>query len=161
MTGYLRFSALATLVVVLDQLTKFWIVSNFNLHASRTIIPGLFDLTYLVNTGVAFGMFAGSPAVWRQVFFIGVALAALCILIYMYRNFKEKSVFYELSLGLIAGGAIGNLIDRIRQGYVTDFLDVYIGSHHWPAFNVADSAISVGVGIFIVYSFFFEKKDEA
>ena len=154
----MRFCALAVLVVVLDQATKFWVVGNFTLYESWTIIPGFFNLTYLTNTGAAFGMLAGRPALWRQVFFIGVALVALFILVFMYRRFRQKSVFYELSLGFIAGGAVGNLIDRIRLGSVTDFLDVYIGSHHWPAFNVADSAISVGVGIFIVFSFFFENK---
>ena len=158
MRGPLRFGALIALVVFLDQASKLWIVNHFSLYESLVIVPGLFNLTYLTNTGAAFGMLAGQPALWRQAFFISVAIVALFLVIFLFRRLRHESVFYELSLGLIAGGALGNLIDRIRFGSVIDFLDVYIGSHHWPAFNVADSAISVGVGIFLVHSFFFEKN---
>ena len=155
----MQFFALAALVVLLDQATKYWVVSTFTLYESLPVIPGFFNLTYLSNTGAAFGLLAGQPALWRQVFFIGVGVVALVVLTIMYRQLRKKSPWYTVSLGLIAGGAIGNLIDRVRQGFVTDFLDVYIGSHHWPAFNVADSGIFVGVTLFLVYSFFFEEKE--
>ena len=155
-----RFGAVIALVIFCDQVSQFWIVSNFALYETRPVLPGFFNLTYLTNTGAAFGILAGQPAVWRQVFFVGVAMVALCVIITMFWRLRHESYFYELSLGLIAGGALGNLVDRIRLGSVVDFLDVYVGRHHWPAFNVADSAITVGVTIFIVYSFFFDNNKE-
>jgi signal peptidase II len=158
--GLLRFGVLIALVVCCDQASKFWIAGNLSLYESWPVLPGFFSLTHLTNTGAAFGFLAGRPAVWRHVFFIGIALVALCVIIIMYRRLRHESYFYELSLGLIAGGALGNLIDRVRLGSVVDFLDVYVGCHHWPAFNVADLAITVGVTIFIVYSFFFAKREE-
>ena len=152
------FISLIILVVVLDQTSKFWIVSNFTLYESLPVVPGFFSLTYLTNTGAAFGILAGQPAVWRQMFFVGVSVVALVAIGFLYRRLREDSVWYEISLGLVAGGALGNLIDRLRLGSVVDFLDVYIDVHHWPAFNVADSAITVGVTIFMVMSLFFDNK---
>lgn len=151
----MHFVILIILVVVLDQLSKLWIAGNFLLHESLPVIPGFFSLTYLTNTGAAFGILAGHPTWWRQAFFVGVALAALVAICFMYRRLRNDSVWYEVALAFIAGGAIGNLIDRIRLGSVIDFLDVYVGMHHWPAFNVADSAITVGVAIFLVMNIFF------
>ncbi len=156
----MRFVILIILVIVLDQWSKLWIVEHFTLYESRQIIPGLFSLTYLTNTGAAFGMLAGQPSLWRQVFFVSIALVALVVIGIMYRKLRSDSVWYEISLAFIAGGAIGNLIDRVRLGSVVDFLDVYIGTHHWPAFNVADSAITVGVAIFLVMNIFFDDKTE-
>ncbi|NOQ46865.1 MAG: signal peptidase II, partial [Desulfobulbaceae bacterium] len=98
------------------------------------------------------------PALWRQLFFVSVALVALVFIVILQRKLSKESVFYTVSFGLIAGGAIGNLIDRVRLGFVIDFLDVYIGARHWPAFNVADSAITVGIGIFLVINFFDSRK---
>ncbi len=155
----LLFGFLAVLVVVFDQVSKLWLVQNFSLFESRSVIPGFFNLTYLTNTGVAFGLLSG-PVWWRQVFFIVVTVTALVVIGVLQWRLREKSVCYTVSLGLIAGGAIGNLVDRVRLGSVVDFLDFYLGSHHWPAFNVADSAITVGVGLFLVYSLFFEKDQQ-
>lgn len=156
----MRFCLLIILVIVLDQLTKLWIVGNFSLYESQAIIPGFFSLTYLTNTGAAFGILAGKATVWRQAFFIGVAIVAFGFIIYMYRRLKDESVWYEISLAFIAGGAVGNLIDRVRLGSVIDFLDVYVGTHHWPAFNIADSAITVGVTILLVKNLFFDTQKE-
>lgn len=150
------FVALIFLVIILDQASKLWIVGNFTLYESVPVVPGLFSLTYLTNTGAAFGMLAGDHGVWRQVFFVGVAVVALAALGFLYRKLRSASVWYTVALGLIAGGAVGNLIDRLRLGSVIDFLDVYFGVHHWPAFNVADSAITVGVAIFLIMNFFFD-----
>lgn len=150
------FVALILLVVLLDQASKLWIVGNFSLYESLPVVPGLFNLTYLTNTGAAFGMLAGDHGVWRQVFFIGVAVVALAAIGFLYRKLRAVSVWYGVALGLIAGGAIGNLIDRLRLGSVIDFLDVYVGVHHWPAFNLADSAITVGVAIFLLMNLFFD-----
>ncbi len=152
----MRFVMLIILVIVLDQLSKLWVVANFSLYESLPVIPGFFSMTYLTNTGAAFGILAGHPTWWRQAFFVGVALIALVAIFFLYRKLRNDSVWYEVALAFIAGGAIGNVIDRIRLGSVVDFLDVYVSTHHWPAFNVADSAITVGVAIFLVMNIFFE-----
>lgn len=145
-------------VIGLDQTTKFWVMHHFVLHESRAVIPDLFNLTYLTNNGAAFSILAGQPALWRQVFFIATASAALVFIWMAQRSFGRRSPLYTLALALIAGGAIGNLIDRIRFGFVIDFLDVYVGSYHWPAFNIADSAITVGVSLFIVKNLLFDRQ---
>jgi signal peptidase II len=141
---------IAALVVIIDQLTKLWILSNFVLYEQQNIIPGFFDLVYVTNTGAAFGFLAGSKSWLRQVFFVGVSIVALAVIVYSYGHLKKQGRIFVYSLGLIGGGAIGNLIDRLRFGSVVDFLDFYLGSHHWPAFNVADSAITSGVGLFML-----------
>jgi len=148
-------------VVGIDQATKVWIMRHFALYESKVVIADLFNLTYLTNNGAAFSILAGQPAVWRQLFFIGAAGAALVCIWIAQRSFGRNSVVYSLSLALIAGGAIGNLIDRIRYGFVVDFLDVYVGSHHWPAFNIADSAITIGVILFIIKNLLFERQQPA
>lgn len=156
----MHFAVILILVVVLDQLSKYWIVNHFTLYESVPVIPGFFNITYLHNTGAAFGIMAGQPTWWRQFFFIGITVVALAVIVFMYRRLESESRWYGPALALIAGGAIGNLIDRIRYGSVVDFLDVYVSTHHWPAFNVADSAITVGVTIFLVKNIFFEEKRE-
>jgi signal peptidase II len=103
-------------------------------------------------------MLAGQPALWRQVFFMGAAGAALVFIGLAQRSFGRNSALYTVALALIAGGAIGNLIDRIRFGFVIDFLDVYVGTHHWPAFNVADSAITIGVILFLFKNLLLERR---
>ncbi|WP_306547392.1 signal peptidase II [Desulfobulbus sp.] len=148
-------------VVAIDQATKVWIMRHFSLYESKVVIADLFNLTYLTNNGAAFSILAGQPAVWRQLFFIGAAGAALVFIWIAQRSFGRNSVVYSLSLALIAGGAIGNLIDRIRYGFVVDFLDVYVGAHHWPAFNIADSAITIGVILFIIKNLLFERQQPA
>jgi len=141
---------IAALVIIIDQLTKLWIMTNFALYEQQNVIPGLFDLVYVTNTGAAFGFLAGSKNLLRQVFFVGVALVALVVIVYAYGHLKRQGKIFVYALGLIGGGAIGNLIDRLRFGSVVDFLDFYLGSYHWPAFNAADSAITVGVGLFLL-----------
>ncbi|GAB4338577.1 MAG: signal peptidase II [Desulfobulbaceae bacterium] len=145
---------LALLVVVVDQFTKFWVVERFALHETVEVIPGFFNLTYLTNTGAAFGILAGQPTWWRQVFFVCVAVAALTAIVLLFRRLRAESRWYGPALALIAGGAVGNLIDRVRQGAVIDFFDFYVGTYHWPAFNIADSAITVGVAIIMMINLF-------
>jgi signal peptidase II len=152
------FGIIFFLVVLLDQLTKLWVVHHFILYESSEIIPGFFNLTYLTNTGAAFGILAGHPASWRQFFFIGVAGVALAAIFFLHKKISAESRWYTVSLAMIAGGAVGNLIDRVRLGSVVDFLEFYLSSYHWPAFNVADSAITVGVGIFLLVNFLQSKK---
>jgi signal peptidase II len=154
----LFFFTLIVLIVGLDQATKYWIVEHFTLYESRVIIPDLFNLTYLTNNGAAFSILAGQAALWRQLFFIGATCAALVFIWIAHRSFSQTSRLYSIALGLIAGGAIGNLIDRIRFAYVVDFLDFFVDQYHWPAFNVADAAITLGVSLFIVKNLFFDRQ---
>jgi signal peptidase II len=141
---------IAVAVVIVDQLTKLWIMSAFALHEQLAVIPGFFNLVHVTNTGAAFGFLAGDKTWLRQVFFVTVSLAALIVIVVAYNHLKRQSRVFIYGLGLIGGGAIGNLIDRLRFGSVVDFLDFYLGSYHWPAFNAADSAITVGVGFFLL-----------
>lgn len=151
------FIGIILVVIGIDQATKLLIFHNFSLYESKVVIPGFFHLTYLTNNGAAFSMLAGQPALWRQIFFMVAAGAALVFIGLAQRSFGRHSTFYTVALALIAGGAIGNLIDRIRFGFVIDFLDVFMGSHHWPAFNIADSAITIGVTLFIFKNLVLER----
>jgi len=141
------------LVVACDQLTKIWIATNFGMFQSREVIPGLFNLTYLTNRGAAFGFLNGDHGTWRHAFFVGVALVAMVMMFFLLRQMQKEGKRFVVAIALIFGGAVGNLIDRLRLGAVVDFLDFYWEGHHWPAFNVADSAITVGVGIFVIANF--------
>lgn len=153
--------AWAAMVVVLDQISKVWVATSFQFHESQPVIPGLFNLTFITNTGAAFGILAGAQSVGRQVFFVGVALVALVVLYLAYREYREQGRIYMAAIGLVAGGALGNLVDRLRLGHVIDFLDFYIRQYHWPAFNVADSAITIGVGLFLLAGFREQGKGKA
>lgn len=147
-------------IVLLDQLTKQQIMQTMRLHESISIIPNLFSLTYIRNPGAAFGLLAGSSNAFRMVFFGLTSIFALGLLGTILLRMPEQDWVGRVSVAGILGGAIGNLIDRLRFGEVIDFLDVYIENYHWPAFNVADSAITVGV-IFLIIHFAFEKKPDS
>jgi signal peptidase II len=149
---------LVLLVIILDQLTKIWIVKSFQLYESLEIVPGFFSLTYLTNKGAAFGFLAGVTAAWRHYFFLILASIAVIMLCIAWFRLRKDHRFYGPALALIVGGAIANVIDRIRLGAVVDFLDFYVAGHHWPAFNVADSAIFVGVALFLLTNFIEEKQ---
>lgn len=149
----MAYISVLVVALVLDQLTKAWIVGNFTLYGSKTVIPGFFDLVYVTNTGAAFSMFADLNSPLRHYGFLSIGLLAVVLLSVMSVKMKANHRWYPIALGLIAGGALGNVIDRIRYGAVVDFLDFYLGRFHWPAFNVADSAICVGVGLFMVTNF--------
>ncbi|MCX5833523.1 MAG: signal peptidase II [Deltaproteobacteria bacterium] len=140
----------AAAIILLDQATKHLIDSNMSLGDSFPVIQGLFNITYVRNPGAAFGIFAKSPEIFRTVFLIAVTSAAMLLILYYIRMNRGRDVLLNLALSLIFGGAIGNLIDRIRFGEVIDFLDFYVGSHHWPAYNVADSAISTGAVLLLL-----------
>jgi len=155
---YLLLALLSGTIIVIDQATKLSIVEAMHLNESIPVVPNLFSLTYIRNPGAAFGLLAGSSDAFRMVFFGVTSLFALALLGTILYRLPEKDWVGQLSIAGILGGAIGNLIDRLRYGEVIDFLDVYVDSYHWPAFNVADSAISVGV-VFLIIHFAFEKKD--
>jgi signal peptidase II len=139
------------LIVVLDQLTKIIVDRTIPLHHSIPIIDGLFSLTYVRNTGAAFGIFAGSHEAFRLSFLVLVSVLAIGFIIVMLRRLREQETGLITALAFILGGAIGNLIDRVLHGEVIDFLDFYWSNYHWPAFNLADSFITVGVVITIFY----------
>ncbi len=141
------FGAIA--VIILDQITKAVITEKLFMYGSHKVIDGFFSLVYVMNPGAAFGFLAGAPEIFRYLFFISVTVLAILLIIYYILKSKSQDVLMVISLTLIFGGAVGNLIDRIRFGAVVDFLDFYIGAWHWPAFNVADSAISIGAVLMI------------
>ena len=139
--------ALAMLVVVLDQLTKYWISASFGYGETRAV-TGFFNLVLTHNTGAAFSFLAAASG-WQRGFFIAIALVAIAVIgVLLLRHPGER--LFCLALALILGGAIGNVIDRIALGYVVDFLDFYAAGWHWPAFNVADSAITAGAALLVV-----------
>ena len=156
---YLRLAIVAGMVVLADQFTKALILKNLPLHHSIPIITGIFDITHVRNPGGAFGLLADMSAVGRTIVFLFISSLAVGLIFYFYVKTPLRYRFLAAGFALIFGGAIGNLIDRIRFGVVVDFLDFYIGRHHWPAFNIADSAISVGIFIFI-YHLVFKKMPE-
>ena len=152
--GAKLFLSIALTVVVLDQVTKLMVVAWIPLFHSISVIPGFFNLTHIHNPGGAFGfMAAGHPGV-RNLLFLGVSSVAMAVLILFYRSTPRTHPWLASALAMIFGGAVGNLIDRLRFREVIDFLDVYLGAYHWPAFNVADSAITVGITIFIIHVVF-------
>jgi len=141
------FLAITVLVVLLDQATKAWILATLRPHEGFPLIDGFFSIVHERNPGAAFGFLAGAPPLFRYLFFVAVTVAAIVLILHYLRVSRIEEPSLVSALALILAGAVGNLIDRIRFGEVVDFLDVYIGSHHWPAFNVADSAITVGAGV--------------
>ena len=152
---YTWFSAVIAAVLFLDQLTKHLVVRRFRLHESVPVIPGLFDLTYVRNPGAAFGFLAGAHGMWRSIFFVTVSIIALAVIVALVRQTRDRLPL--MAFALIAGGAVGNLIDRLRFGDVVDFIDWYYRTFHWPTFNIADSAISIGVGLLAIDMLFFQK----
>ena len=143
--------ALLTLAVVAgDQASKHQIRLTMALHDSVSIVPGLFSLTHVANRGALFGMLRDLPDPWRSMLFTLVPLGAIALIIYFQLRTPLGDAAAHTGLALILGGALGNLADRVRLGYVTDFLDVYLSDHHWPAFNVADSSICVGVSLLVL-----------
>lgn len=154
MQKYRMFVLIAGGVLLFDQLTKWLVVRHLILYGRKTVIPGFLNLIHIHNPGGAFGIFAKNQGWVQGVFFIGVALAAMGLIGYLYHKTPSNFPWLSAGLALIFGGAAGNLIDRLRLGMVIDFIDVYVNALHWPAFNVADSAITIGMGIFGFYVLF-------
>jgi len=151
---YTKLAVISGLVAILDQITKAIILKNIPLHHSVTVIPRFFNITHIHNPGGAFGFMASQNSSVRNLLFLFLSSLAVCFVFYFYKNTPRTHPLLATGIALIFGGAIGNLIDRIRFGKVVDFLDFYIGTYHWPAFNVADSAITVGIIIFIFHILF-------
>jgi signal peptidase II len=147
-------------VVVVDQLTKIMIRDMIPLHDSIPIIPSLFNLTHVRNPGGAFNLLARSHDTFRVPFFLIMTVVAVMALLYFLREIQSHQRLLLFAVAGVLGGAIGNFIDRVAIGEVTDFLDFYVGSYHWPSFNVADSFISVGVVVLLVHSLLWDRKSE-
>ena len=156
----LKWLGLSLFAILLDQGTKLAIDSSMKLYQSIPILP-FFKLTYVHNTGAAFS-FLSEAGGWQRWFFAGLALAISCVIAVWLARLKQHETLLAVALALVLGGAIGNLIDRLAYGYVIDFLDVYYQTWHWPAFNIADSAITLGVILMLLESFGWVKsKDTA
>jgi signal peptidase II len=141
-------------VILADQWTKSLVLARFAYGESLALIQDWFSLTYVRNTGAAFGFLADANPSFRVPFFLVVPLIAMVVLGLLYRDLPKTSRYRAMSLGLVSGGALGNLIDRVRLGYVVDFLDFHWRTAwYFPAFNVADSAICIGVGILLLSTF--------
>jgi signal peptidase II len=145
-------------ILVLDQWTKYEVQQRLYLHQTIKVINGFFNLTHLRNTGGAFGIFGGEKGGLGSLFFIVVSLIAIGSIIFFFLKMKEDEKNLSLSLSLILSGAIGNLADRLLYGEVVDFLDFYLFSYHWPAFNVADSSITIGIGLMGLELLILDKK---
>jgi signal peptidase II len=152
---------LSLAILVLDQWTKWLVEVHLPHSASHPVLPGFLNLTHVKNTGVAFGLFASHGADGGAWLLVVMGVVALAAVVFYFRLAPARNRLLLYSLALIVGGAVGNLIDRLASGAVTDFLDVYVGTYHWPAFNVADSAITVGIGLMILDSFRSHRKGEA
>ena len=155
----LKWLWLSLLAVILDQASKLVIDSSMHLYQSIPVMP-YFNLTYVHNTGAAFS-FLSEAGGWQRWFFAGLAILISAVIAVWLTRLKPNERLLAVALSLVLGGAIGNLIDRLAYGYVIDFLDVYYGSWHWPAFNIADSAITLGVMLMLAESFGLGRSKQA
>lgn len=144
-------------VLLLDQASKVAVSTSLKMHEVRPIVHGFLNLTRVHNTGAAFGLLAGQASAMRTIFFLGVSVVAMGVVLWMIFRLSQNQKVELLALSLIFGGALGNVIDRSRLGEVVDFVDVYYRTYHWPAFNVADSAITIGV-MLLLYCLVFVKE---
>jgi signal peptidase II len=147
----------ALVIIILDQISKYVVIHTFRIYESVPVIAGFFNLVHVRNRGMAFGFLNRPDINFGFYILVGASLGAIALLLIWFIKLKESDRLTTLALSLILGGAIGNLIDRLRFREVVDFLDFYIGAYHWPAFNVADSAITVGA-ILVAINIFFRHK---
>jgi len=155
---YFLVSTIIGAVLILDQITKYLIETHVRLFEVIRIVPGFFNIMHVRNKGSAFSVCSGSPEVFRSMFFITITIVALVVLAFLIRKTREQ--LQLIAFSLIAGGAGGNLIDRVRYGEVVDFIQWYVKSYYWPSFNVADSSITIGVCLLAI-DMMFQKKHDA
>lgn len=148
---YLILLSVQGLIVALDQLTKFTVAGLFKLGESVAVIPSLFNLTLVHNNGAAFGFLSDLSHPFREPFFLVVPGLTLAAILFVFTKVQDRQIISVYGLSLIVGGALGNIVDRVRVGYVIDFLDFHWkGHYHFPAFNVGDSAITIGAFLLIL-----------
>jgi len=150
---------LAASIIIPDQITKAVVQQKYVLWDTAPVIPGFFNLVHVLNKGAAFGFLNRPDTNWQIWFFVAVTIFAVGFIYYLLSTADHGDRFFIWGLGLVLGGALGNLIDRIRFGFVVDFLDFYVGPYHWPAFNVADIAISCGA-FYVIISMYMKNKRE-
>ncbi|HEX2831631.1 MAG TPA: signal peptidase II [Thermoanaerobaculia bacterium] len=153
-----HYLAITAAIIILDLWTKFLVLTKIDLHEAIPVIPNFFQLVHVRNTGAAFGIGADASSKLVPLLLNFGAIAVFCVVVVYALRSAVTDRLLQTGLHLILGGAIGNLVDRFRFGYVVDFLDVYVGNHHWPAFNVADSAICIGIALLFLDM---RKKPEA
>ena len=140
-------------IIIFDQVVKIFVDRTMHLYQSIEVLENFFHITYIRNKGAAFGMFSGADSSLRVPFFLVMSALAICVIMYIVHKDEGKTALFPTVMALILGGAIGNMIDRLRMGEVIDFLDLHWYQHHWPAFNIADSAITVGAVLLILHMF--------
>ena len=156
---YIKLAIIGGGIVIADQMTK-WLILNylpFNDHIP--VIAGFFNIVHIHNPGGAFGLLANLGSGLRTIIFLFISSLAVGLIFYFYKKTPASHPWLAAGFAMIFGGAIGNLIDRLRFGIVIDFLDFYIAKYHWPAFNIADSAITVGITVFVIHILFKKMPD--
>ncbi len=155
--AFIRLFLISGFIIILDQITKYIIKSNVKLYESIPVIDGFFNIVFVENPGGAFGLLANQSVMLRQFVFLFLSSIIAIFVLWFYKKVCKEYYFLSCGIALIFGGAVGNLIDRFRfEGKVVDFLDFYIKNYHWPAFNVADSAINIGM-VILLYHILFNK----
>jgi len=147
--------AVAAVIFIADQATKAAVISGIGLHERVPVVDDLVQLWHVQNSGAAFSLFQGGTLL-----FLVVTVVALGMIVYFHRQFRGRSPWLQALLGVILGGTAGNLVDRVRLGYVTDFVSVGVGELRWPTFNVADSSIVVGIGLLVAYLVLTDRRRE-
>lgn len=147
---YVLAGSLAALVCLADQIAKLLVQQKLVLWSTVPVVPGFFNLVHSVNRGAAFGFLNDADSSWQIYFFIAVTVLAIMIVFSLLSKAGPGDKLLVSALGLVLGGALGNLVDRVRMGEVVDFLDFHVAGHHWPAFNMADIAITIGSLLLIV-----------
>jgi signal peptidase II len=151
---------LAASIIIPDQITKAVVQKKYVLWDTDPVIPGFFNLVHVLNKGAAFGFLNRQDTDWQIWFFMAVTIFAVGFIYYLLSTADHGDRFFIWGLGLVLGGALGNLIDRIRFGFVVDFLDFYIGQYHWPAFNIADIAITCGAFCVIISMYMKNRREQ-
>jgi signal peptidase II len=155
--SFIRLCMISGLIVIIDQITKHIIKTSLNMYEAIPVIKGFFNIVFVENPGGAFGLFAGQSIFIRQFIFLFLSSVIAIFVLWFYKKICRDYFILSCGIAMIFGGAVGNLIDRFRfEGKVVDFLDFYIKSYHWPAFNVADSAINIGM-VILIYHILFNK----
>ena len=150
---YLFLFIISSALIVIDQYTKFMITLHVPLNYSIKVVEGFFNLTHIRNSGVAFGLFSDQPSELKPLILIIISLIAIMAILVIFHQTASERRFAQIGLVLIFSGAIGNLIDRVLHQEVIDFMDFFIQNHHWPAFNIADSCITIGVTFMVADMF--------
>jgi signal peptidase II len=155
----LRFLWISVIVFVVDQWTKHAVIDGMTLYQSIQIVP-FFNFTYVHNYGAAFSILYDAGG-WQRYFLSAIALGVSALILWWLRGTRKEQILLPVAFSFILGGALGNVYDRMVYGYVIDFLDLYYGSYHWPAFNIADSAIFIGAGLLIIDMFKNKEENES